>query len=77
MTIVKEPVREAVPQGPLKTPFYPRVAKLDTVNQWHEWKGYSSPDALFCKGQTWPRRIRCVVRRSGSGHRRWHHLSPA
>jgi len=51
MTIVQGPVREAVHQGPKKTPFYPRVEKLDTVNQWHEWKGYSSPDALFCPDQ--------------------------
>ena len=51
MTIVQEPVREAVHQGPLKTPFYPRVEKLDIVNQWHEWKGYSSPDALYCADQ--------------------------
>ena len=49
MTIVQGPVRDPVPQGPLKTPFYPRVEKLDTVNQWHEWKGYSSPDALYCE----------------------------
>lgn len=42
-------IREPVPQGPLKTPFYPRVEKLDTVNQWHEWKGFSSPDALYCE----------------------------
>ena len=44
MSLVREPVH----QGRLKTPFYPRVEKLDTVNQWHEWKGYSSPDALYC-----------------------------
>ncbi len=51
MTIVQRPVREAVHQGPLKTPFYPRVEKLDIVNQWHEWKGYSSPDSLYCEDQ--------------------------
>ena len=45
MTLVREPVH----QGRLKTPFYPRVEQLDTVNQWHEWKGYSSPDALYCE----------------------------
>ena len=49
MTSFQGPVREPVPQGPLKTPFYPRVEKLDIVNEWHEWKGYSSPDALFCE----------------------------
>ena len=42
-------VREPVHQSRLKTPFYPRVAELDTLNQWHEWKGYSSPDALYCE----------------------------
>jgi aminomethyltransferase len=42
-------IRQPVPQGPLKTPFYPRVAEVDTVNQWHEWKGYSSPNALHCE----------------------------
>lgn len=41
--------REIVHQGRLKTPFFPRVDELDTVNQWHEWKGYSSPDALYCE----------------------------
>jgi len=51
MTIVQGPVREPVHQGPKKTPFYPRVEKLDIVNQWHEWKGYSSPDALYCEDQ--------------------------
>ena len=51
MTILQGPVREPVHQGPLKTPFYPRVEKLDIVNQWHEWKGYSSPDALYSEEQ--------------------------
>ncbi|NQV85756.1 MAG: aminomethyl transferase family protein, partial [Woeseiaceae bacterium] len=44
MTTVRDPVH----QGRLKTPFFPRVEQLDFVNQWHEWKGYSSPDALYC-----------------------------
>jgi len=42
-------VREPVHQGRLKTPFYPRLEKLDSVNQWHEWKGYSSADSLYCE----------------------------
>ena len=29
MTVVREPV----PQGPLRTPFYPRVQEIDIVNQ--------------------------------------------
>lgn len=45
MTIVRQPVH----QGRLKTPFNPRIEQLDTVNQWHEWKGYSSADALYCE----------------------------
>ncbi len=51
MTILQGSVREPVHQGPLKKPFYPRVEKLDIVNQWHEWKGYSSPDALYSEEQ--------------------------
>ncbi len=35
-------------QGRLKTPFYSRLEKLDTVNEWHQWKGYSSADSLYC-----------------------------
>ncbi len=37
-----------VPQGRLQTPFYTRLAALDTLNAWHEWKGYTVPDALYC-----------------------------
>ena len=36
-------------QGRLRSPFYPRISALDTINQWHEWKGYSSADALYCE----------------------------
>ncbi len=39
---------EPVYQRRLKTPFYSRLEKLDFLNQWHEWKGYSSADALYC-----------------------------
>ena len=39
---------QQVPQGRLKTPFYSRMRALDTVNSWHEWKGYTTPDELFC-----------------------------
>lgn len=38
-----------VPQGRLESPFYARLAALDTLNQWHEWKGYTTPDALYCE----------------------------
>ena len=37
-----------VPQGPLKTPFYERMKAIDTVNAWHQWKGYTTPDELYC-----------------------------
>lgn len=37
-----------VHQGRLKSPFYSRMSALDSVNQWHEWKGYSVPDQLYC-----------------------------
>ncbi len=37
-----------VPQGRLRTPFYPRLAERDSLNAWHDWKGYSSADALYC-----------------------------
>ena len=37
-----------VHQGRLRTPFYPKLAALDTVNRWHEWKGYTVPDELYC-----------------------------
>ena len=37
-----------VPQGRLQTPFYERLAALDTLNAWHDWKGYTVPDALYC-----------------------------
>lgn len=37
-----------VPQGRLQTPFYRRMKALDTLNAWHEWKGYTTPDELYC-----------------------------
>jgi aminomethyltransferase len=39
---------QEVPQGRLRTPFYERMVELDTLNNWHEWKGYSTPEALYC-----------------------------
>jgi len=36
-----------VPQGRLKSPFYSRQEKLDRLNRWHEWKGYSSADGFY------------------------------
>jgi aminomethyltransferase len=37
-----------VNQGRLQTPFYSRLAALDTVNEWHNWKGYTTPGELYC-----------------------------
>lgn len=37
-----------VAQGRLVTPFYSRQRDLDTVNRWHEWKGYTVADELYC-----------------------------
>ena len=39
---------QQVPQGRLKTPFYERMRALDTMDSWHAWKGYTTPDELFC-----------------------------
>ena len=36
------------PQGRLTTPFYDRMKAVDTLNAWHEWKGYTTPDELYC-----------------------------
>ena len=40
-----------VPQGRLTTPFYDRMKAVDTINSWHDWKGYTTPDVLYC-GET-------------------------
>ena len=37
-----------VPQKKLRTPFYDRLQTLDTLNAWHDWKGYAAADALYC-----------------------------
>ena len=39
---------QEVHQSRLRSPFYPRLAALDTINSWHEWKGYTTPDELYC-----------------------------
>ncbi|HSD70230.1 MAG TPA: aminomethyltransferase family protein [Woeseiaceae bacterium] len=36
-----------VHQGRLESPFYPRLKALDRLDNWHTWKGYTTPDALF------------------------------
>ena len=38
-----------VDTGRLRTPFYPRLAELDTLNTWHNRAGYSSAEALYCE----------------------------
>ena len=39
---------EPVHQGRLESPFYARLKALDTVNEWHQWKGYTSANELYC-----------------------------
>jgi aminomethyltransferase len=36
-----------VEQGRLYSPFYPRQAEIDRLNNWHDWKGYSSADGFY------------------------------
>ena len=38
---------QEVQQDRRKSPFYSRQEKLDKLNQWHEWKGYSSAKAFY------------------------------
>ena len=37
-----------VHQGRLESPFYSRLKALDTVNEWHRWKGYTAASELYC-----------------------------
>ena len=37
-----------VHQGRLESPFYARMKALDTVNEWHQWKGYTAANELYC-----------------------------
>ncbi|MEJ2297804.1 MAG: aminomethyltransferase family protein [Woeseiaceae bacterium] len=39
---------EPVHQGRLESPFYSRLKALDTVNEWHQWKGYTAANELYC-----------------------------
>jgi aminomethyltransferase len=39
---------EPVNQGRLESPFYARLKALDTVNEWHQWKGYTAANELYC-----------------------------
>ena len=36
-----------VQQDRIKSPFYPRQAEFDCLNQWHDWKGYRSADGFY------------------------------
>jgi aminomethyltransferase len=38
---------QEVQQDRKRSPFYARQAELDRLNNWHEWKGYSSADAFY------------------------------
>ncbi len=39
---------EPVHQGRLESPFYSRLKALDTVNEWHQWKGFTAANELYC-----------------------------
>ena len=39
---------QAVNQGRLESPFYTRLKALDTVNEWHQWKGFTAANELYC-----------------------------
>jgi aminomethyltransferase len=39
---------EPVHQGRLESPFYARLKAIDTVNEWHQWKGYTAANELYC-----------------------------
>jgi len=39
-----------VEQGRLRSPFYPRQARIDRLNLWHDWKGYASADGFYDTG---------------------------
>jgi aminomethyltransferase len=41
-------IRGPVHQGRLESPFYARLKALDTVNEWHQWKGYTAANELYC-----------------------------
>lgn len=38
---------DVVEQKRLRSPFHARQVELDQLNAWHDWKGYTSPDALY------------------------------
>ncbi len=39
---------QAVNQGRFESPFYSRLKALDTVNEWHQWKGFTAANELYC-----------------------------
>jgi aminomethyltransferase len=39
----------AINTGRLRSPFYPCLEKLDSLNTWNNWAGYSSAQALYCE----------------------------
>ncbi|MEX0976137.1 MAG: aminomethyltransferase family protein [Woeseia sp.] len=38
---------DVVEQKRLRSPFHARLVELDRLNAWHDWKGYTSADALY------------------------------
>ena len=39
---------QAVHQGRIESPFYSRLKAMDTVNEWHQWKGFTAANELYC-----------------------------
>ena len=39
---------QAVHQGRIESPFCSRLKAMDTVNEWHQWKGFTAANELYC-----------------------------
>ena len=39
---------QAVHQGRMESPFHSRLKAMDTVNEWHQWKGFTAANELYC-----------------------------
>jgi aminomethyltransferase len=41
-------MKTEVNQARLESPFYSRFKAMDTVNEWHQWKGFTAANELYC-----------------------------
>jgi len=41
-------MKTEVNQARLESPFYSRLRAMDTVNEWHQWKGFTAANELYC-----------------------------